>query len=314
MFTPFSHFRASLVAALLIQATGLPCRALEVFINTNAPAKSSDGSQLFDRDAWKRAAEEIDGIWYVGQGMSKPPDGQSSIAKARDQWIEGLKDKRWIIEMKQESAAAMAGEKKHVVHEVKAMKDAGIARFSAMVWSSKHNKDSTIPASEVKEVREGLKAAGAPDAKIIVNTRAFHRNHLLQELVKKDQVDGFSIEIPSHGVRQGKILEHEVGDAIEFAVRHQKDVYVLVNAEHSKTFLDDIQDIFTRLRRSAGHAMSSPHVRIVLSSYSNGKTQFTPERHGNDAANTVTGAAVWLCAEADRHHLRDGRGKAAAQR
>lgn len=291
---------------LILTAIALPDAALEVFINTNSPPKGGQANELFDRDDWKHAAQAIDGIWYVGQGMSKPPGG-GDAGKARDKWIESLKDKKWIVEMKEESASAMAGRKPRTVHEVKAMKEAGIRHFSAMVWTQKHNKDSTITLSEAADVREGLKAAGADDAKLIANTRAFHRNDLLKELVKKDKIDGFSVEIPSHGVRQGQILEHEVGAAIQFAVKQRKDVYVLINAEHSGQFLEDVRDIFHRLSRSVGRDMKSDHVKVVLSAYSGGKTHFTPERHKDDPANTVTGAAAWLCAEADRLGLRSDK-------
>lgn len=299
---PFPRF---LAAALAAGWAATPCPALQVYLNTNSPGNSAAASQLFEKDGWHQAAAAVDGIWYVGQGMSKAPGG-GDVAKARAKWIESLKDKRWIVEMKQESAAAMAG-KKHLVHEVKAMKQAGISPFAAMVWSEKHNKDSTIAAKEVAAVREGLQAAGAADTAVIVNTRAFQRNRLLQELVDKDLVDGFSIEIPSHPVRQGQILEQEVAAAIEFAVRKKKDVYVLINAERSSQFLKDIQDIYERLRRSASRAMRSPHTRIVLSSYSAGKTRFTPDSRGDDCADTVTGAALWLCREADKHRLREER-------
>ena len=285
----------------LFAATG---RAMEVYINTNSPAKSSHGSQLFDRDKWPQAAKAIDGVWYVAQGMSDAPPGKS-VGKARESFIEGLKDKHWIVEMKQGPAAKMA-DGKHLVHEVKDMKSAGIKHFSAMIWNEEHNKDSTLPADEVTEVREGFKAAGFPETRLMVNTRAFHRNELLKKLVADKKVDGFSIEIPSHGVRKGKILEAEVAPAIEFAVHNRQDVYVLINAEHSTDLMADVKDIFGQMRHSTGSAMKSSHVRFVISSYSAGKTQFTPDRNADGGyANTVSGVALWLCDQAKKDQLRD---------
>jgi hypothetical protein len=286
--------------ALLLAA--LPAGAMEVFINTNAPAKGSKANELYNRDEWKKAADAVDGIWFVGQGMLKPPD-EKNVTKARDKWIESLKQKHWVVEMKQEPAASMA-KGKHTVYEVKAMKDGGVRTFAAMVWDESHNKDSTITASEVAAVREGLKAAGEADARVLVNTRSFHHNELLQKLVKEGKVDGFSIEFASHPIREGRILESEIGAAIQFAVKEKKDIYLLINAEHTTHLLEDIRDIFDRLSRSTGPAMKSPHVRFVISSYSGGKIQFTPDHTKEDFANTVTGAALWLCTEADKRGFR----------
>jgi hypothetical protein len=291
----------SCAAFALLTAT-FPAGAMEVFINTNAPAKSSKANELYNRDEWKQAADAVDGIWFVGQGMLKPPD-EKNVSKERDKWIEALNKKQWVVEMKQEPAAGMA-KGKHTVSEVKAMKDGGVRKFAAMVWDESHNKDSTITASEVAAVREGFKAAGEADARLLVNTRSFHHNELLQKLVKDDKVDGFSIEFASHPIREGRILESEIGAAIQFAVKEKKDIYLLINAEHTAQLLEDIRDIFDRLTRSAGPAMKSPHVRFVISSYSNGKIRFTPDHTKDGFANTVTGAALWLCMEADKRGLR----------
>src|SRR5207249_3451838 len=131
----------------------------------------------------------------------------------------------------------------------KAMKAAGIEGFSAMVYREDRNKDSTLTAADVAAARAGMKAAGVPATPIIVNTRAFHRNELLQELIKKDLIDGFSMEAAAHAVREGKILEAEFVPAIKFAVKNKKDFYLLLTAAHSKNMLEDIQDIFKRLQR-----------------------------------------------------------------
>src|SRR3954471_12263719 len=106
-------------AVLVLLAAALPAGGMEVFINTNAPAKGSKANELYNRDEWKKAADAIDGIWFVGQGMLKPPD-EKNVTKSRDKWIESLKQKQWVIEMKQEPAASMA-KGKHTVYEVKAM-------------------------------------------------------------------------------------------------------------------------------------------------------------------------------------------------
>ncbi len=299
------RFGVRCFAACALWVVVAPCAAMEVYINTNSPGKSSHGSQLLELDEWPQCAKAIDGIWYVGQGMSKTPEGKSA-GKSREKWIEELKDKHWIVELKQSSAAKMS-DATHEPHEVKALKSAGIKHFAAMVWDEEHNKDSTLSGAEVTAVREGLKAADIADSRLIVNTRAFHRNDLLHKLVEEKKVDGFSIEIPSHGVRKGKILEAEVATAINFGVHHQRDVYVLINAEHTSDLLGDLKDIFTTMLHHAGPALKSPHVKFVISSYSAGKTQFTPEHTSAGVhANTVTGAALWLCESAKKHDLRPG--------
>ncbi|HEX8915941.1 MAG TPA: hypothetical protein VF796_26575 [Humisphaera sp.] len=297
---------AGVVAAIVFHPAA---SAMEVFVNTNSPAKASQGSQLFDRQKWPDAAKAIDGVWYVGQGMTKPPEGKP-IGKARDQWIEGLKDKHWIVELQGRVIEAM-GEGKHgVVHEVKAMKEGKVEGFSAMVYREDRGKDSTLTREDVAAAREGFKSADVPKTPLIVNTRGFTRNKHLRELVEKHLVDGFSVEVASNHVREGKIIEAELVPAVQFAVKHKVDVYLLVNAEHSAHVLEDVQDIYRTLTKNAGKEMASPHVRFVVSAYSAGKTQFTPDRtEKGDYANTTTGAALWLCDEADKHHQR---GKPAA--
>ena len=280
------------------------CPGLEVFIDTNSPAKASQGSQLFERGKWRDAAKAIDGVWYVGQGMTKPPEGHD-IGKARHEWVKGLKDKHWIVELQGRVVEGM-GEGKHAtVFEVKAMKSAGVEGFSAMVYREDRDKDSTLTASDVAAARAGMKAADVPHTPIIVNTRSFHRNKLLHELIEKDLVDGFSVEVASDHIREGQVIEAELVPAVQFAVKHHKDVYLLVNAEHSGHVLEDVKDIFQRLGRAAGRDVASPRVRIVVGACSASKTQFTPDRDDKgDCANTVTGAALWLCEQADKYHLR----------
>ena len=139
--------------AILTRAVLSPaCLALEVFIDTNSPAKSSQGSQLFEKDKWRDAAKAIDGIWFVGQGMTKPPEGVN-ISKARHEWVKSFKDKHWIVELQGRVTEAM-GEGKHaVVFEVKALKGAGVEGFSAMVYREDRDKDSTLTTADVAAAR-----------------------------------------------------------------------------------------------------------------------------------------------------------------
>ena len=306
MFKSIPPAFLSVCAATLACAVLSPaCLALEVFLDTNSPAKASQGSQLFQREKWSATAKAIDGIWYVGQGMTKPPEG-GTISKARREWVESLKGKQWIVELQGRVTRGMAEGTHHAAFEVKAMKTAGIPRFSAMVFREDRDKDSTLTAADVAAARAGMKAADVPGTPIIVNTRAFHRNKLLHELVEKDLVDGFSVEVASDHVREGGILEAEVAPAVEFAIKHQKDIYLLINAEHTTHYLEDVKEVYERLLKSgAGREMASTHVRIVLAAYSASKTQFTPDHNDKGGfANTTTGAALWLCEESDRHHLR----------
>lgn len=296
----FLPFRTLILIALSFRA----CCAFEIYLNTNSPAKVSRGSEFFDKAEWRDAAKAVDGFWYVGQGMTEAPKG-SSIQKAREDWIRGFKDKKWIVELQGRVIEGMGDGTHHTVHEIKAMKSAGIEGFSAMVYREDRGKDSTLTAADVAAARAGMKAAGVPSTPIIVNTRAFHRNEVLQDLVKKDLVDGFSMEAAAHAVREGKILEAEVMPGLKFAVKNKKDFYLLLTAGHSKKYLEDIQDIFKRLHHGAGHEMQSAHVRIVISAYDGG-IKFTPDRDKNgDYANTTSGAALWLCHEADKLKLRD---------
>jgi hypothetical protein len=293
-----------IMAVVVTAFASRACFAFEVFLNTNSPEKVSRGSEFFDKEEWRDAAKAVDGFWYVGQGMTKPPNG-ISISKARQDFIRGNKEKKWIVEIQGRVIAGMGEGTHHTVHEVKAMKEAGIEGFSAMVYREDRNKDSTLTVADVAAAREGMKSVGVPATPIIVNTRAFHRNELLQELVKKDLIDGFSMEAAAHLVREGKILEAEFIPGIKFAVKNKKDIYLLLAAAHSKNMLEDIQDIFKRLRHGAGKELESPHVKIVISAYDGG-IKFTPDREKNgDYANTTSGAALWLCAEADKHKLRD---------
>lgn len=290
------------ILVAFLSRTGM---AVEIYLNTNSPAKVSRGSEFFDKDGWRDAAKAVDGFWYVGQGMTEPPKG-TSIQKAREEWIRSFKEKKWIVELQGRVVEEMGEGIHNTVHEVKAMKAAGIEGFSAMIYREDRNKDSTLTVADVAAVRTGMKAAGVPRTPIIVNTRAFHRNELLQDLVKKDLIDGFSMEAAAHPVREGKVLESEIVPAIKFAVKNKKDFYLLLTAAHSKNMLEDVQDIFKRLHRGAGKELESPHVRIVISAYDGG-IKFTPDREKNgDYANTTSGAALWLCSEADKHKLRDG--------
>ena len=270
---------AALLAILSAMMLSPACLALEVFIDTNSPAKASQGSQLFERDKWRDAAKAIDGIWYVGQGMTKPPEG-GEIGKARHEWVKAFKDKQWIVELQGRVVEAAGARGKHgAAFEVKAMKAAGVEGFSAMVFREDRDKDSTLTAADVAAARAGMKAADVPDTPIIVNTRAFHRNHLLHELVEKNLVDGFSVEVASNHVREGKIIEAELVPAVQFAVKHQEGRLPADQCRALDALLEDVQDIYQRLARGAGAEMASPHVRFVLGAYSASKTQFTPDRN-----------------------------------
>lgn len=295
----------SLLGLILIGSMFTPraVLALEIFLNTNSPAKVSRGSEFFALDEWREAAKAVDGIWYVSQGMTKPPTGKT-IQKAREEWIRGFKDKKWIVELQGRVVEAIGKGEHGSAHEIKALKSAGISGFSAMVYREDRDKDSTLTEADVAATREGLKIVGVPDAPLIVNTRAFHRNKLLKELIKSNLIDGYSYEAATNPIREGKILESEIVPAIKFAVANKKDIYLLLTAAHSKNMLDDIKDIFKRLLHGASKELESPHVKIVLSAYDGG-IEFTPERtpDGN-YANSTSGAALWLCAESDKHKLR----------
>lgn len=290
--------------SLLISLHAAQVLALEVYLNTNAPANVSRGSELFDPQGWTDTAKAIDGIWFVAQGMTKPPEGVS-ITKARKDFVQRHKDLKWIVEVNQRAVESRADGKKYSIYEPKIMKEVGIKDFQVMSFFE-DRPNSTLTAKDIEIERQAMEHMGAKDAPLIVNTRSYTKNQHLQKLVKGSSIAGFSFEMASKHINEGQILETEVSTAIREAVKHNKIIYLLINAETSKTYLQDVERLTTRLVRTCPQEMATPLVRIVLSNYNKSNaTPFTPERDKSGKyANTTTGAALWLAETADKHGLR----------
>jgi hypothetical protein len=276
----------------------LACRAsgVEIYIDTNYGG-GGRGNQLFDLSQWSETGTKVNGIWFVGQGMDKPPDGVNPNS-ARVAFLKHFARKEFAIELYHNFET-----RKGPAYEISALKAAGINDWTAMVYRE-DRKDSTLNPEDVASTHAAFKRFGVDQHPIIVNIRAFGRNKVLPELLKDNLVAGFSIEWASF--YKDSFLQGEVIPAIQAAVRQKKVIYLLCNADHSTDFLGDVQRIFTYLTEHCRAEMKSPNVKWVLADYNaDSQTQFTPEKTDGKYANTLTGATLCLIDAADRLKIRN---------
>ncbi|AQQ09239.1 hypothetical protein L21SP3_01041 [Sedimentisphaera cyanobacteriorum] len=282
------------ITAAVLFFAAMQVSAYQVFLHLG---HSHCAKELINPEGWQQVAQRADGVWgFDAWTRTLSKDQQDKVLsniKTRDFYLGEF---HWG-----------KGRKNHKVHSKKGAApviDAGRRNGFKEQWCMTYDESrygSTISKEQIRKYRELY-----PDYKLITNFRVFKEKRFAQEL---KLLDGICYEFSVQKYKQrsghhpGQTKLENIAEAVEWAVDHNKKIFLLIPPGREappakdRRYINAIMQFEKDLKDSLQpEYYNSDELILVPAAYNciENKLRNVPAEKNSEYANTGMGAALYL--------------------